>query len=177
MSRPTYVGPGSTPTFPWPAYTVFGRNSRQRAGLFQFWPIPAGTCRFWADAAQSRPTWAGTAEARRGPGRLPPGGPAPPSSRPAHPGLPVAAVPGCPGLHRGPTPLGRLGTSPLQLGPGWATILALHGIMLAGLGRAWPPRHFSLHWATPSSVSSAMGRVGTGLAGLAGRDRSLRRGN
>jgi hypothetical protein len=116
MSRPTYVGPGSTPALPRPAYMCFGRNIRRWARLFQFWPIPAENCRIWAGTAESRPVWAGAVETWRGPGHLHPGGPAPPSSRPAHPGLlSAAAPPGHPGWVAG------VGW-PKAPTPGWAGV-------------------------------------------------------
>jgi hypothetical protein len=187
MSWPTYVGPGSTPTFPRPAYMFFSRNICQRAKLFQFRPITAGNCRFWAGAAKSRLTWAGIAESQCGPERLPPGGPAPPSSRPVHPGLPATAAPGCPGLHRGPTRLGRPGASPLRwaapvfLLSSWAPVGPQSRRCLASCQPGWAvpvrPGISPLRWAALSSVSPVLGRVGTGLAGLAGRDHSLRHGN
>jgi hypothetical protein len=97
MSRPAYVGSGSTPTVPWPAYIVSGRNSHWWASIYQFRPIMTEACRIWAGTAESRLVWAGAVETRRGPGHLHPGGPASSSSRPAHPGLSVAAPQGNPG--------------------------------------------------------------------------------
>jgi hypothetical protein len=128
--------------------------------------------------AASQPTWASAAQSRCSPGRLPPGGPAPPSSRPAHPGLPAAAVPSCPGLHHRPTSLGRLDASPLcwatptLLLSSWAPARPQSRRCIAPCQPGWAapgrPDASLLRWAVPSSVSSALGRVGTGLAGLIG---------
>jgi hypothetical protein len=53
--------------------------------------------------AAAWPTWAGAAQSRCGPGRLPPGGLAPPSSRPAHPDFPAAV------FWLGPFPVSAMG--------------------------------------------------------------------
>jgi hypothetical protein len=61
MSRPTYVGPGSTSAFLGPAYNFPDRNmffpgrySRFRAGICQSRPLLAGIRDFWAKTGQSR---------------------------------------------------------------------------------------------------------------------------
>jgi hypothetical protein len=43
------------------------QNIRHRAGLFQFWPIPAGSCRFWA--TQQHPGRPGPVQRNPGTGR------------------------------------------------------------------------------------------------------------
>jgi hypothetical protein len=105
----------------WPAYLCLGRHmwvqGRLRrspgrhitspAGIHIFWPeftflgrIMSKPALPWPASAdlgptqQSRPAWARTVEAWYRPGRRHPGGPASPSSRPAHPGLPEAAPEG-----------------------------------------------------------------------------------
>jgi hypothetical protein len=161
------------------------------AGIYGFWseltssgciiPISAYSGRILqvlGRAAASRPTWASAAQSQCGPGHLPPGGPAPLSSWPAHPDLPAAAVPSCPGLHHRPTSLGRLNASPLcwaapaLLLSSWAPARPQSRRCIAPCQPGWAapgrPNASLLRWAMPSSVSSALGRIRMGLAGLIG---------
>jgi hypothetical protein len=83
MSRPTYVGLGSTPAFPRPAYMFPDRNIRLRAGIYRFWLFLAGISSSWAGLALSRPVlgalgpgWAGAPAQQQvlaGPTRFAPG--------------------------------------------------------------------------------------------------------
>jgi hypothetical protein len=61
MSRPAYMGLGSTSAFPGPAYDYSGRNIlypsrnfRSQAGMQQIWPLLAGIAGFRADPGQFR---------------------------------------------------------------------------------------------------------------------------
>jgi hypothetical protein len=120
------------------------------------WPEFAGL----GPAQQSRPAWAGTVEARCRPGRLHPGGPAPPSSWPAHPGLSAAAPLGHPGLRaRLPVLAGPelpLPAGPGQFIPGWDSALLLQRVK-------WPPLQLS---------RAAIGRAGLCAVGWAVRGQA-----
>jgi hypothetical protein len=156
MSRPAYMGLGSTSAFPGPAYNSPGqniafpgqKNSRSRAGMQQIRPLLAGIAGFRADPGQFRlgqcsrilagatesrlgrqwenPGWAGALRPRLG--RI---FPFPAGPGQANPSVDRHLSGGRAGTLRFPTPFLRAGAPPFPprpacTAPGWASVLGRH---------------------------------------------------
>jgi hypothetical protein len=156
MSRPTYVGPGSTPAFPRPAYMLSHRNIRPRAGIYQFWPFLAGISSSWAGLALSRPVL----------GALGPGWVSTPAQLQFRLGR-LSSSP--PGPKQCESCLGRRAAS-----PGWAGAMQTPAgpvLQRSGRSQPHPPRSaLGPGWALasaarPSSQPAVGPLLGRGIAG------------
>jgi hypothetical protein len=101
MSRPTYLGPGSTPALPRLTYIFSDRNICLRAEIYQFWHFLAGISQSRANLSLSRP-----ALGAQGPGW---------ANTPARQQVPASSTPGGYWAPAGPWSLQRASVPPVPL--------------------------------------------------------------
>jgi hypothetical protein len=170
MSRPAYMGLGSTSAFPGPAYDFPGRNmffpsrySRLWAGIGEFRPLLAGIIEYWADSGLPRALQAAG---------IPVG---PPASAAPRSAPRSAYAPARSASRLNPRPL-RAWAAP-QLGrrfsSGWATPRFRPRLGLGASTAASPPgrpEFLPASWATPRQASPAWAGILLGYAGQATDD-------